>query len=330
MKRADMDKPYFLLQSEHDSTTAIDDILNCSERDDAWAFKHDLLVADDSARICDMVDARKPALAGPLDAVPFLHDVYTKEESVEEESVDAKSSCANSFPFPGLGELAKPHRPDLVPAGGSPAHDNQSAGNSQDLTALSTAPSIPFTNNEEGERNDYCSENEQPIECWDGCLDDKIPGVHQHLDYSSNVPGRPDNSNCRTRKEVQKPPTTAGIGLEDLKAVFHLERPKAEKQLRLKRTTFSNLSRHYGISKWPFRTIRDAMNRMKANQKLLTHRNVSKERQRKLVEQQRLLTGVIKLIYSDPKESRDSNTLAVLLRIVASRESRSRLCEPGL
>lgn len=139
--------------------------------------------------------------------------------------------------------------------------------------------------------------------------------------------GPPGIDEICTRKQVQKPPTTAGISLDDLKAVFHLERPQAEKMLRLKRTTFSNLSRHYGIAKWPFRTIRDAMNRMKANESLLSSKGVSKERRRKIIEQQRLLKGVIALIYSDPKESRDSNTLAVLLRIVASRETGSRYSE---
>ncbi|CAN8066098.1 unnamed protein product [Agarophyton chilense] len=123
------------------------------------------------------------------------------------------------------------------------------------------------------------------------------------------------------KKEFQKPPTTAGITLEDLKEVFHLERPKAEKRLRLKRTTFSNLSRYYGISKWPFRTIRDALNRIKANEKMLNSKVLSREKIRKLKEQQRLLYGVIDLIYSDPKESKDTNTLAVLLRIVAAREN---------
>lgn len=196
--------------------------------------------------------------------------------------------------------------------------------NSEDLTALSTMASLANTR---AERIDYCSENDGSMACWGGGLEQNISGMQTDLEYISDAGVKSENDGISYMKEVQKPPTTAGIGLEDLKAVFHLERPKAEKQLRLKRTTFSNLSRHYGISKWPFRTIRDAMNRMKANNRLLVNRNVSKERQRKLSEQQRLLTGVIKLIYADPRESRDSNTLAVLLRIVASRESRSKLSE---
>lgn len=122
------------------------------------------------------------------------------------------------------------------------------------------------------------------------------------------------------RKAIQKPPTTAGISIEDLKNVFHLDRPRAEKELNLKRTTFSNLSRHYGISKWPFRTIRDARLRIGANERILKLTNLTKDKRRKLLRQQRLLEGVIALIYENPRESRDSNTLAVLIRIVAARE----------
>lgn len=123
-----------------------------------------------------------------------------------------------------------------------------------------------------------------------------------------------------TRKKVQKPPTTAGITLDNLKAVFGLERPEAEKRLGLKRTTFSNLSRYYGISKWPFRTIRDATNRKKANEISLRDKNLSKEKRKKLLRQQMNLQGVINLMYSDPSQSKDSNTLAVLMNIVSSRE----------
>lgn len=132
--------------------------------------------------------------------------------------------------------------------------------------------------------------------------------------------GLPQEHIDSSRRDVQKPPTTRNISLQDLKAVFHLERPQAEKVLRLKRTTFSNLSRHYGISKWPFRTIRDAYNRMNANNTLLRGGSISKDRRRKITEQQRLLHGVVRLIYSEPRESRDSNTLAVLLKIVEARE----------
>ncbi len=122
------------------------------------------------------------------------------------------------------------------------------------------------------------------------------------------------------KKKVQKPPTTAGITLDNLKAVFGLERPEAEKRLGLKRTTFSNLSRYYGISKWPFRTIRDATNRKQANEIALRDKNLSKEKRKKLLRQQMNLQGVINLMYSDPSQSKDSNTLAVLMNIVSSRE----------
>lgn len=120
-------------------------------------------------------------------------------------------------------------------------------------------------------------------------------------------------------REFSKPPTTARITLEDLKKVFDLERPKAEKKLNLKRTTFSNLSRHFGISKWPYRTIRDVRNRQHANEVILRQGSISKEKRRKLLEQQKNLDAVIDLIYTDPTESRDSNTLAVLLKIVEAR-----------
>lgn len=122
------------------------------------------------------------------------------------------------------------------------------------------------------------------------------------------------------KKKVQKPPTTAGITLDNLKAVFGLERPEAEKRLGLKRTTFSNLSRYYGISKWPFRTIRDATNRKEANEIALRDKSLSKEKRKKLLRQQNNLQGVINLMYSDPSQSKDSNTLAVLMNIVSSKD----------
>ncbi len=127
------------------------------------------------------------------------------------------------------------------------------------------------------------------------------------------------------KRKVQKPPTTAGITLDNLKAVFGLERPEAEKRLGLKRTTFSNLSRFYGISKWPFRTIRDATNRKKANERLLRDPHLSNEKRKKLLRQQAHLQGVINLMYSDPSQSKDSNTLAVLMNIVSSRENQQEL-----
>lgn len=153
--------------------------------------------------------------------------------------------------------------------------------------------------------------------------------VESGLDEFIKTPCTPDASGTepyeQPRKKVQKPPTTAGITLDNLKAVFGLERPEAEKRLGLKRTTFSNLSRYYGISKWPFRTIRDASNRKKANEIALRDKNLSKEKRKKLLRQQMNLQGVINLMYSDPSQSKDSNTLAVLMNIVASREEGNSL-----
>jgi len=165
----------------------------------------------------------------------------------------------------------------------------------------------------------------------DGLVKAPVPRTLHGTMYSSMDPDNDDDienimyssSSCGGggsggKKKVQKPPTTAGITLDNLKAVFGLERPEAEKRLGLKRTTFSNLSRYYGISKWPFRTIRDASNRKTANERSLQDPNLSKEKRKKLLKQQNDLQGVINLMYSDPSQSKDSNTLAVLMNIVSS------------
>lgn len=128
----------------------------------------------------------------------------------------------------------------------------------------------------------------------------------------------------RQSKVFQKPPTTLNISLENLKEVFHLHRPEAERHLNLKRTTFSNLSRYYGISKWPFRTLRDADKRITHNRELLQRPSTSREKRRKLEIQQRRLRAVKDLMYSEPHQSKDSNTLSVLLSLVAARENRRR------
>lgn len=152
-------------------------------------------------------------------------------------------------------------------------------------------------------------------------------GHENHLENSHVTDGsdqRSGRSSENCQKGCSKPPKTAKITIEDLKEVFDLERPKAEKRLKLKRTTFSNLSRHFGISKWPYRTIRDVRNRQQANEDILRQGSISKEKRRKLLEQQQNLDEVIQLIYTDPTESRDSNTLAVLLKIVESRRKGTR------
>lgn len=152
----------------------------------------------------------------------------------------------------------------------------------------------------------------------------------QESDDSEQVSDRNSGRSCiswdKQQKEFAKPPKTANICLNDLKKVFHLERPQAEKALNLKRTTFSNLSRHFGISKWPYRTIRDVENRQSANTKTLREGGISNDKRRKLLEQQENLKKVIDLIYSDPTISKDSNTLAVLLKMVEPRKKGERFC----
>jgi hypothetical protein len=140
---------------------------------------------------------------------------------------------------------------------------------------------------------------------------------------ASGASSRHDSSGKERTRYTQKPPTTAGITLEDLKAVFHLHRPEAEKRLNLKRTTFSNLSRHYGISKWPFRTLRDADNRIFHNENLLVTGSLSRDRKSKIQTQQRRLRAVKALMYEEPCLSKDSNTLSTLLKLVESRELKS-------
>lgn len=132
--------------------------------------------------------------------------------------------------------------------------------------------------------------------------------------------GNNDSIGALGPKTTQKPPTTVGISLEHLKDVFHLHRPEAERQLNLKRTTFSNLSRHFGISKWPFRTLRDADKRLRHNDVLVRKPSTSRDKRRKLEVQQRRLRAVKSLMYAEPHQSKDSNTLSVLLTLVAERE----------
>lgn len=141
-------------------------------------------------------------------------------------------------------------------------------------------------------------------------------------DSPSGSSVRGGNTRRQRPKVHQKPPTTLGISLENLKEVFHLHRPEAERHLNLKRTTFSNLSRYYGISKWPFRTLRDADKRIAHNRELLQRPSTGREKRRKLEIQQRRLRAVKQLMYTEPHQSKDSNTLSVLLNLVAERENR--------
>lgn len=311
-----MEKSYDLfLQDEHDNVTALDDLLNCSERQDDtdWNFKNDLLHSDGS-RLEDIVAVdTRDSISESLEDASYLNAACTKQENVE-----AKTSSTGSFTFENLDHELKPNSFALHGANvsSSASKSTKCMSYGTDEPSRSSADVSKYTVLQE-DHIGYHSENCTSVGGTDGDLGEKLRSMQSIYAVNSNTPKRASCTGLQVRKEVQKPPTTAGIGLKDLKAVFHLERPKAEKKLRLKRTTFSNLSRHYGISKWPFRTIRDAMNRMEANEHLLGNRSLSKARRRKLAEQQRLLRGVIDLIYADPRESRDSNTLAVLLSNVA-------------
>jgi RWP-RK domain len=179
-----------------------------------------------------------------------------------------------------------------------------------------------------------CSQNDQTTDAWrvapsHRCSSDAAGHMistttrSDALQDVSGASSRHDSSGKERTRYTQKPPTTAGITLEDLKAVFHLHRPEAERRLNLKRTTFSNLSRHYGISKWPFRTLRDADNRILHNEKLIVTGSLSRDRKSKIQTQQRRLRAVKALMYEEPCLSKDSNTLSTLLKLVESREQKS-------
>lgn len=323
-----MDKPYELfLQAEHDSAPALDDFFLDPERppETAWAFRTDILVPDE-ARLDEAADEEKTSSVDSLDEVSYLHDISPPKQ----EATTLRASSSDNFSFDNFNSSPKDqpidfrHRNVLCP----PQTSNNFAYVTGEQSAMSTEDSA--NESIESVENHQFDQSSEKGNCMGG-IDSRFEGSirairNSFLIQSSDIRCTAFHTNS-VRKEVQKPPTTAGIGLDNLKAVFDLERPKAEKALGLKRTTFSNLCRHYGILKWPFRTIRDARNRMKANEILLSNRSVSKERRRKIMEQQRLLEKVIYLIYEDPRQSRDSNTLAVLLRIVAARENHSTFSE---
>lgn len=318
-----MDKPYdLLLQGDHDNATALDDLLLDPERppDSTWVFKSDVWIPGE-AHLEEAMEEEKLSTANSLDVVSYMQVIATtKKEAtfLHSASSDCSTFVTAHLPLKDASDdtsqrhlsfsrhtplenfMYGPEEPNMFSNGGSTVNSTESFHNCQ---------------------FDQCSEKGNSMDNIKGRAEEKLRAMQNNLMIDSPSTQYYSVQTDQLRKEVQKPPTTAGICLEDLKAVFHLERPHAERRLRLKRTTFSNLSRHYGISKWPFRTIRDAKNRMMANEILLSNRSVSKDRCRKIKEQQRLLNGVITLIYADPRESRDSNTLAVLLRIVEARES---------
>lgn len=306
---------YDLLEAEEQQCPPIEDIFDSSTRSEDFLHDHITTVG------LDKLDEFVRTEGSPTQ--PFLETPHFDDTSDSLTTSTLELPFSDEFPFhkdmPQLRMSSSPHaslvsevQQCLDEPRDEHAHHSCTTGTSRrfisDASPCDPGSTSAFT------MDIHSDDLEQNIRSIQNCFAESAP-VSMSSVRTRHV----------SRKEVQKPPTTAGIGLEDLKAVFHLERPKAEKKLRLKRTTFSNLSRHYGISKWPFRTIRDAMNRMQANDKLLKNSSLSKEKRRKVLEQQRLLSGVINLIYTDPRESKDSNTLAVLLRIVAAREESSHL-----
>lgn len=315
-----MERNYELFVNDDDNVTALDDILNASERQD-WNFKSDVL---------NPVYCKSEAVAEDADSISetLCEITYLHEYASESETIGSNIPSSESFSLESLhstGNLYTIHEDQGNASSSESVSRVDDSYGAEPLTPLSSCMP-PYLDGDQVPSNNTLMSNALPS-VSETNLEQRIKSIQNCFVENLKVVNNNRACDGAIRKEVQKPPTTAGIGLEDLKAVFHLERPKAEKKLCLKRTTFSNLSRHYGISKWPFRTIRDAMNRMQANSRMLKNRNISEERQRKLCEQQRLLAGVINLIYSHPHESRDSNTLAVLLRIVAARESPSKFSE---
>lgn len=316
-----MEKPYEIFPAdEADAPTYLADLLEYQGRssETPWATKQDLLVQDE-CHIADIVSGTQESMESDmLEDRSYFPEICSKEESTEAENYSATSLDYEALEYPLRDKIVEADESSSprtqVASSGSKSEDSSSfdTGDPGGLSAEDSAYEASFDANTI--YSEYCSEYAQTSSC-DQRTASFRNGIGNHLSNKQ----RHKYSFFPTQKEVQKPPTTAGIDLEHLKAVFHFERPKAEKELQLKRTTFSNLSRHYGISKWPFRTIRDARNRMEANDVLLRNRSLSKSRHRKLLEQQKQLKDVIKLIYSDPRQSRDTNTLAVLLSKVAQR-----------
>jgi hypothetical protein len=212
----------------------------------------------------------------------------------------------------GRGDDVGVYREEAGEEGEEASDDGEARGGDveeAEADALSLAWKDTVSNSESGRGKD--PDHRKDVQC--------SSAEHSGIDYRhahgvKTVPIR----RCRP-KATQKPPTTTGISLEHLKEVFHLHRPGAERHLNLKRTTFSNLSRYYGISKWPFRTLRDADKRLEHNDDILRKSSTSRDKRRKLETQQRHLRAVKELMYAEPHQSKDSNTLSVLLSLVAER-----------
>lgn len=302
-----------------DQFSVLDDFLNSSEKP-LWNFRTDLPDTEGKLDYFDPTKIDDPnanAIPNPISCKAGSGGYAEPDESksVVKSLFSAPSLVTQTLP------LENPRSSVSLPIESSSVLSPYHAASSEYITTNMSESSKNMTSQDETNLDDQCFTS--------SCTESQLSaGVNVYCDIeNSNVTDRSDYNGSdgeNSQKDFTKPPTTAGITLDDLKEVFDLERPKAEKHLNLKRTTFSNLSRHFGISKWPYRTIRDVRNRQKANDDILQRGNISKEKRRKLLEQQRNLEDVIELIYSDPTESRDSNTLAVLLKIVESRRKGAR------
>ncbi|PXF47388.1 hypothetical protein BWQ96_02868 [Gracilariopsis chorda] len=112
-----------------------------------------------------------------------------------------------------------------------PHHEGNRIAISSPSDSSQTVPS--FTHNSSpllgAHREDLSRTQADLDECHDeDMLEMKIKDIKKDFARHSSAKAQ-ERSHLSVKKEIQKPPTTAGITLDDLKAVFHLERPKAEK-----------------------------------------------------------------------------------------------------
>lgn len=332
----------------NDQDSALDDLFQHTENE-YWTLKADSFCTDDTA--LESFD--------PTTAYDSFHDTFQLEHLRDANGSDIIASLEDKPPMDSvspseLDRLFSQERQVFSSTEEQKSHQSASPAYSSETglqrhfitqtsrnqcrgpTTLQRLPSsftpethrtadkirAPFWKNEP-----YRESIESPNETFLNHFSQSVNSGHESDDSEKASDRNSDRSFTswdKQQREFAKPPKTANICLEDLKRVFHLERPQAEKALNLKRTTFSNLSRHFGISKWPYRTIRDVQNRREANAKILHDGDISNDKRRKLLEQQDNLKEVIDLIYKDPTESRDSHTLSVLLKIVEARKKGDR------
>lgn len=333
------------VSNDHDS--ALDDLFQHTENE-YWTLKSDSFCTDDTA--LESFD--------PTTAYDSFHDTFQLEHLQDTNGSNVFGSLKDEPPMRSvspseLDQLFSQEKQTFLPNEGQKSYRSASPPCSsetalqRDLTKQTphnqphgpTSSQTPLTSFIPRTRLIIDNSRAQPwkSEPYGETIESPNETMINHFSQSVNSGHASDSEKASDRnsdrsfiswdkqqREFAKPPKTANICLEDLKRVFHLERPQAEKALNLKRTTFSNLSRHFGISKWPYRTIRDVQNRREANAKVLNDGDISNDKRRKLLEQQDNLKEVIDLIYKDPTESRDSHTLSVLLKIVEARKRGDR------